>query len=84
MEFSFGNAISYLPNPKEGYGEEAQTQTLGFENMHLLQTLKTSFLEQPVQQDISSLGEFTFWQKLEFYIVQLTYGANHLCIQYSW
>ena len=40
LEFSFGNAISYLPNPKEGYGEEAQTQTLGFENMHLLQTSK--------------------------------------------
>ena len=48
LEFSFGNAISYLASPKEGYGEEAQTQTSGFENIHLLQTSKTSFLEQPV------------------------------------
>ena len=54
LEFSFGNAISYLASLKEGYGEEAQTQTSGFENIHLLQTSKTSFLEQPVQCPWSS------------------------------
>ena len=29
---------------------------------------------------IPILDKFTFWQKCEFYRVQLTYGANHLNI----